>query len=365
MRTRTHDPSKTHSTACCKHKHVAIVKMLLRAGANVELTTPTAQMRALHFAASRGSMDIVRELLGWSRSCGRQRRRPQRSEPCQGYPAIQSLLYERLSSGATLRYAVSVAELVLAASRGNFRAAVRLLRAQADPNSTDGQLTALQRAAAERNHKLVSLLLQTGADVNMVSASGLTALLCAARAGPLKTVERLLDGNANPLQAHAFEGLLPVETVSTFRTQQSHAVHTLLCCRSAVAPSPLLMKLGGERRTWKRRSHITVIRSSMASCVIRREFSNLHGAIDLSNVLPDHLAVPSHAQISHIGVHLDLCVGERHRLRCDDEQLALWLDMLRLLFVHVTNQIRRVQEQKGLVEAGQAAKPPHVRGVGG
>ena len=368
----SHDPVKKRTAlhAASKHKHVAIVKMLLRAGANVELTTADgAGMRALHFAASRGSMDIVRELLeaGADPAAANAEGRNAASL-AKEHPAIQSLLYERLSSGATASGTLfPSAELVLAASRGNFRAAVRLLRAQADPNSTDGQLTALQRAAAERNHKLVSLLLQTGADVNMVSASGLTALLCAARAGPLKTVERLLDGNANPLQAHAFEGLLPVETVSTFRTQQSHAVHTLLCCRSKLAApvSGWLMKLGGERRTWKRRFCMLTTVDPLEHGQLRyfsdENLSNLHGAIDLSNVLPDHLAVPSQCpDIAHRrALSFDLCVGERtYVFVADDEaQLALWLDMLRLLFVRtVTNQIRRVQEQKGLVEAGQAAK---------
>ena len=90
---------------------------------------------------------------------------------------------------------------------------------RAEPNSADATLTALCRACESRHLEVASLLLEHGARVGDVAPSGVTALHCAARAGPRRLCQMLLDAKADPLRAHATEGTLPVEKIVTFRTQ--------------------------------------------------------------------------------------------------------------------------------------------------
>ena len=86
---------------------------------------------------------------------------------------VQTVVYEHLSSRA---HAASTrfpsAELVASATRGDYNRAVALLRARADPNASDAQCTALQRACAERDVAVAQLLLQHRADPARVARSG-------------------------------------------------------------------------------------------------------------------------------------------------------------------------------------------------
>lgn len=73
--------------------------------------------------------------------------------------------------------------LILAAGRGNVRAVIDLVKAGADPNFRDQYygLTPLMYAALYGRAEVAKLLLEQGADINMQSAGGDTAIIIAAR----------------------------------------------------------------------------------------------------------------------------------------------------------------------------------------
>ena len=370
---------RTALHAAAKHKRTRIVRMLVQASADVEQPmTDGSAMRPLHLAAASGSMRSVRLLLDARADPSAPNADGQNAAGVAYGRDIQAFLYEQLSSRASdsgRRF--PSAALVLASSRGDNDRAFALLRSGADPNSSDAQLTALASACAERQHGLVTLLLQSGAEINRVSPSGVTALHCAARAGPKHLVKALLDAKADVMAAHASEGTLPVDCISNFRTQEAWGVHELLC-NSTFLAAPIagwLTKLGGERKTWKPR-YCVLTSCSPSTGQLRyyadETMSYLHGAVDLRGLLPDHLTSPStsvdlraHIAEGPLGATVysfDLKHAAEDRTYTfyseEEKELWRWLDMLRLLFVR--SYTRNLDEVETPAQLGRASSANSV-----
>ena len=135
-----HAKGRTALHAACRFKHVKIVRMLLSASADVELPMSDGSMsRPLHLAAASGSVPIVRMLLAARAEPAAANAHGQNAAGVASeYRELQGLLYAQLSTRAQdsgSRF--PSADLVLAASRGDYNRAIALLRAGADPNSTD------------------------------------------------------------------------------------------------------------------------------------------------------------------------------------------------------------------------------------
>ena len=350
-----YDPAKQRTAlhAAAKHKHVKILRMLLQAGANVELpTSDGSSMRPLHLAAASGVIQAV-ELLLNARADPAAANADGQNAAGAAYQNrdIQKLLYRQLTLGASSGGAAfPSAELVMASGRGDVPLATKLLRARADPNSSDAAATALMRACAERQHAIVSLLLENGADAAHAAATGQCPLHCAARSGPARLVDQLLDARADPLSADRRDGALPVEHVWRLSTQEAWAVSARLVS-ATLANAPItgyLTKLGGERRSWKGR-YCVLVSVEPAHGQLRYyaddTLAYLHGSIDLRGLLPDHLVSPSESP--DLALHeaegplarrvysFDIkTAGRTYTFYTESEREHWrWLDMLRLLLV--------------------------------
>ena len=101
--------------------------------------------------------------------------------------------------------------LLFAASNGNEKIVELLLEKGADIQVAPGNRTLLMIAAGNGNEKMVELFLEKGADVNAVDHRGWTALLFAAKKGNEKIVELLLEKGAD---VNAASQVLPRQRLS-------------------------------------------------------------------------------------------------------------------------------------------------------
>ena len=98
-----------------------------------------------------------------------------------------------------------------AVEKGNIEAVKQHLTAGTDVNlkDEDGELTPLQMAAGEGQKEIAELLIAKGADVNAMTADGLTALF-AAILGPHKEIAELLIAKGADVNARGFLGMTPL-----------------------------------------------------------------------------------------------------------------------------------------------------------
>jgi ankyrin repeat protein len=121
------------------------------------------------------------------------------SEACvNGSAALVDLL---LKAGANPNTRIGTGEtpLMTCANSGSTDAVRMLVAGGADVNAAEpvGKQTALMWAAAERHPKVVSMLIEVGADVQARSKKGFTALHFAARQGDIETTRVLLAAGVN------------------------------------------------------------------------------------------------------------------------------------------------------------------------
>ena len=236
--TRTGQKAKTALHEAAKHKQNDTLGLLLAARADVESpTSDKHHMRPLHYAARAGSLQCVLQLLRFGADAAATTAEGQTARNlAAGYSEVAKVLENALE--LTVRQQggrrFPNAQLVEAARKGNRERVKSLLGQLADPNSSDGTMTALSRACLERHADVASQLLLARAHVDHVPVGsqakggrGLRALHYAARAGPIKTVNILIASRANPASLCP-EGTLPLDKVSKLHTRDGSAIKEFL-----------------------------------------------------------------------------------------------------------------------------------------
>ena len=156
------------------HSHTKCVEMLLKSGADVNITVPTGTS-ALLFALQNSHMDCARMFIKAGASVNISDK--------YGYNAVVGLTMA-----------------------GNEELLQEILKQGTSVNSLDQYgKTPLLIAAGQGDKKCVSLLVNSGADVNMTDRSGQTALIGAVRAGSLHCTTLLLQAGAR-INGSGFKG---------------------------------------------------------------------------------------------------------------------------------------------------------------
>ena len=277
----------------CKHGKAEVAEMLIEAAADLEMQTEDRiAMRPLHCAALAGSMERAQLLLAAAAdpaAANGEGRRPPSSRKRR--PTSKSAVRGAASGQETGKRFPS-AELAEAADMARSSART-LLNAGADPDSTDGHFTALQRACQRREVDMVALLIAEGASVMLPAPgrthNGVSALHIASKLGPVRMVQTLLDAMADPVQA-ASDGTLALDAV-TWLTRDCVAVQNLL--RQRVRERTLvygwLVKLGGRVEELE----ASVLRVGTGQLRYYRDEELLHAKAGVFPFEPDSLKSPS------------------------------------------------------------------------
>lgn len=157
------------------YNNSGIVKMLLEAGADVHIADrngKTPMMHALENEESQALIDLLTD-FGANMNDG-------------------SMPDDSAFTAAVLE--------------GNRENVEKLIKAGADVNegTGDSKITPLMVTVQNGNMEMMQLLMENGADPNLQTAEGITALIHAASSGEANVVKSLLDAGANPnLQTEA------------------------------------------------------------------------------------------------------------------------------------------------------------------
>ena len=87
--------------------------------------------------------------------------------------------------------------LVKATTAGDVKSIKKLIDSGADPNGRDETGVTPFMIAAESHHEVLALLMRAGADINAKDSIGQTALIRAAACGEVKVVEMLIEVGAD------------------------------------------------------------------------------------------------------------------------------------------------------------------------
>ena len=194
---------------------------------------------------------------------------------------------------------LSSSQLVEACRKGDLLQVQMLLRQRADPNSSMEGVDALSAALTSRHVNVVRFLLKSRASIATVSsvsqansfpsdassAPWASPLQLAARNGPSGVVRLLIDASAD-VGAAGSKGVLPCEEAGYwgyFRriTSDGRLARKLLrTALLATAPcSGWLIKIGGKRRSWRRR--FCVLTSDQLRYFADERLRRLRGHVDL------------------------------------------------------------------------------------
>jgi ankyrin repeat protein len=182
-------------------KHQAsLVRLLLAAGADVQVVDTRHGRTALHWAAVGGNPEVVRLLLaaGADRSAADlDGRTPHAITLHESKPKVEPLLRFKESDAPPRRSPVrSFREAV---ESGDVKALRAALRDGADPNvPLSGGRTGLTVSVESNRLAVARALLEAGADPNVADGESRTPLLIAIESGNLEIVRSLLDAGADP-----------------------------------------------------------------------------------------------------------------------------------------------------------------------
>ena len=311
-----------------------IVRLLVEALAAVDARAGSKEgLSALHLAAAASSVPMARLLLELGAdptvfsSSGQT---PDQLAPLKSkvrpilldaHQRVVGMSEESLGDGVSR-------QLVEASHSGDVVKVQALLRARADPDAKSHLSTALCSAVAGLHLDLVLLLLRSGASANLPTADGLAPLHIAARCGPTATVALLIQATADPTETDR-DGKLACER-PVRSTLERRKVQRALCRQllARVSWTGWLVKLGGKRRSWRRR--FCVLLQDQFCYFVDDSLAVSKGSVPLTTRVYEQLRSPSFYPRTPTRFSFELGCGERSYVFCASSQAQLDLCMEQL-----------------------------------
>lgn len=188
--------SNTPLHASATENHKLVVDYLLEAGADVNALNPKGNC-ALYLASNNGNLEVVRKLLAKGAQVDHAAPSaifPLHAAAARGHVEIVEML---LDAGADLTARnFDMTPVLVAISYQHERVLDRLLARGAAANPIMSEDYALHFATRKGSRKIVTILLDAGAEINTTNAKGITALHIAASLGNEDLVDRLLARSA-------------------------------------------------------------------------------------------------------------------------------------------------------------------------
>jgi len=202
-------------------ENVDIVKLLLKAGGDVNQTTTDNGCSPLYIASEKGNLAIVKALIeadgNVNQAATDDGRTPLLIASQKEHVAIVKLL---LKAGGNVNQATTddgTSPLWIASKNGNAAIVKVLIEADGNVNqarTTDGS-TPLFIASEKGNVAIVKLLIKSGGDVNQAkTTTGASPLYIASEQGNVDTVKVLIEADGNVNQAHTTHGVSPLYIAS-------------------------------------------------------------------------------------------------------------------------------------------------------
>ena len=186
----------------CTNGHVEIAKLLLKKGAKVNFVNDLNQ-NALMKAAEGGNVEVVNLLVEHGANCNTAAIDTKTALtlaceqgsvevveallPNTEFKETKGTLYGIPGLGSEWKFSYTLSPVFIAVKNGHTQLVKWLLRGNKVP------LGALFQAISQRNHDMVKVLLQNGANVNETGERGWTALMQASFLGDSAIVSTLLD----------------------------------------------------------------------------------------------------------------------------------------------------------------------------
>lgn len=204
-------PGITAMLLAAEKGHAAVVRLLLEAGAERDITEAQHGRTAFHLASQKGHAEVVRVLLqaGANPNAEAENRRTALQFAARnGHTEVVYLLLDAGAAKDAAEAQYGMTALYVAASKGRTEAVRLLLDADAakDVAETGHGRTALHVAASNGHAEVVRLLLQAGAEKDAEAEHRRTALQFAARNGHAEVVHLLLEAGAEKDAAEAERG---------------------------------------------------------------------------------------------------------------------------------------------------------------
>ena len=227
---------------------------------------PTELSVEMIHAARKGEL---KRIVKWLRTAGIDLQEAEHGNTLLHAATINQqfeVVRELMKRGASVNLPNYEASTVLmaAAEIGSVSEARLFLGHSADVNAATGHgHTALMTAVAHKQHDMASLLLQHSASVNVQASDGHSALMIASHAGADDCVRALLRAGAN-VDLRCGEGKTALRLaeeqghVSTQVLLQSAINATCLPCTPRLAPSEVLLNVGGTQRVKVPATMVTV-----------------------------------------------------------------------------------------------------------
>ena len=214
----------------CEAEQIAVVKLLIKAGANLNtlLQTDNGTITPLSKACTNGNLKMIDLLLKAKADPnlqGKQTLLPLLAAITINHPVIVDTLL-KANADPNARSKNSVTPLMYACIEGHLEIVRSLLKANANPNvqAVDGSTPLGVTITTDRKHKSMSILniyqiidalLKAGADPGIGDSMNSTPLHMAASTGKTDIVARLLKANANP-DIQTTEGATPLHNATYY-----------------------------------------------------------------------------------------------------------------------------------------------------